>query len=252
MRSIQNSSVFDRVSARRWTWVPALAAVLCLLAWIPPRVRFEPPAARRSLERGAEDYLRQTARILGARFDEAFYRAAVDAQLRRPTAPVSRVEPASRECFARLTAEGEENVIDALAFLDQFGADQTVVSAESSYAGENPIDSFADRLLQVSSHDSPSRQAERLGGGDVPVSEYFLLLFSLLSFLASAILPTSPVLLIGKPGYSALEDFFARLARSLFTLCGLRVFDARRSTQKTFIPFRRTPLEEKRCTVLLR
>ena len=252
MKPNQDSSVFDRISARRrWTWIPALAAVLCLAAWFPPRVRFEPPAANRALARGAEDYLRQTARILGDRFDEAFYRAALDAQLRRLTVPVSRVEPASRECFARLTAEGEENVLDALAFLDQFGAGEADVSADFFRAGENPINTFADRLLRASSSDPPSPRVVR-GGEDFPLSEEFLLLFSLLSFLASAVLPTSPVLLIGKSGYSAVEDFFGRLARLLFTLRGLPVFGVRKPARKTFLPFRPISLEEKRCAVLLR
>lgn len=248
----QNSPVLKRFPARRlWTLIPALAAAaLCFGMRNSFPVRAVSSAAEPTCERGAEDYLRQTARILGSRFNEAFYRAAVEKQARRLADRNPRSDAVPRECFTSLAAEDDPGVSEALGFLDEFAAAEAELSIDGFSAGKNPVDSLVERAAPLSVPPSRPTQTFMPRPAEIPLSVEFIFLFSLVSFLASILIPAPPFAAAVGMGITAVEEWCRRLVRSLSALYGSRVLRLRKRAEKPR-SLCRAPFEEKLCIVLL-
>ena len=216
----------------------------------PPRV--DASADRTRLEEAAGEYLRRTAEILGDRYDGAFYHAAIQTQIKRytdHTETAIRTESDPRTCFALLAEEDESGASEALAFLDEFGSGDVNPSPDLFILADSLNNTPIARFFPSALSGDPSILSQECSGRICLPAE-FLLLFSLVSLLAAVLVPVSPLTAFGE-GFAAVEEFFRRLARSLFALCGICYAVIRKGNRESFFPFTHTSLEEKMCTVLL-
>ena len=206
-------------------------------------------AVRARLEEGAREYLRRTAEILGDRYDGAFYRAAIETQIGRYTETPLRTESDPRACFVLLAEEDGSGAAEALAFLDEFDSGDANPPSDLFMLAESLGNAPTARFfLSELSGNSPVSAQERSGRICLPAE--FILLFSLVSLLAAVLVPASPLTALGGK-FAAVEEFFRRLAQSLFAPCGIRHAAIRGGNNEFFLPLAHTPLEEKVCVVLL-
>ena len=211
--------------------------------------RIDALADRARLEEGAREYLRRTAEILGDRYDGAFYSAAIQTQIDRYTETALRTESDPRACFVLLAEEDGSGAAEALAFLDEFDSGDADSPSDLFMLAESLNNAPATRFFPAElSGDSPVSAQEY--GGRISLPAEFLLLFSLVSLLAAVLVPVSPLTAFGE-GFAAVEEFFRRLARSLFAPCGIRHAAIRGGDNEFFLPLAHTPFEEKKCIVLL-
>ena len=253
MNDRKNRFISNRIHALRLVSpvVLALAAAMLYFAGAAGRpVCPDAPAARARLEEGAREYLRRTAEILGDRYNDAFYRTAMQTQIKRHTETVLRIESDPHVCFELLVEENETGAAEALAFLDEFGSGEVCIPADLFVSAESPADTLSERFFfsaPFGVSTPPSHAAEK----GLPLPTEFLLLFSLASLLATALVPVSPLTAAGG-GLAVIEEFFRRLTRCLFThsnICHLVIPEG----DDKLPPFSgHTSLEEKKCMVLLR
>ena len=253
MRFNKNCSGSNRFPAARLTvFVLAFAAagVFLFRAGSSGSVRLAIGGAS-SLQKGAEEYLRQTARILGSRFNEPFYSAAVKRQMRRFADWPPRTDVGSRDCFTDLAAEDDPDLSEALIFLDEFAAAEPELSIDRFSAEKNPLDSLVERIAPFSVPPSPLPKTFLWRSAEIPLSIEFLFLFSLVSFLASILIPTSPfAAAVGMP--EAIEEWFVRLALRLGVFHAIPAIGHFEVPKGFLFSFGHTPLEDKKITVLLR
>jgi hypothetical protein len=260
------TAFFDKIGLRlsrsvifRVTVAAALFALIILFVPLGAQrsVRLDTPEGAAALEKGAEAYLRQAARLLGDRFDESFYRSAVATRLSRyrafPVPSEDRQNPPSRECFEILDAG--DGVAEALAFLDEIdpggGVEDVSFSADVFYVAGNPINMLADRLVGIDPPTPFAGQARLRDPATFPVSCGFGFLFSLVSLAAAAASASSPLGVAVGGGLSTCREFFCGLTRSLSLLSVPPFFGpAPVRSGGSFFPVH-TPRNENKIAVLL-
>ena len=230
--------------------VLALAAAVLYFAGAAGRPACpDAPADRARLEEGAREYLRRTAEILGDRYNDAFYRAAMQTQIKRHTEAAPRIDSDPRVCFELLAEESETGTAEALAFLDEFASGEISLSADLFVSAESPVNTLPEHFFLSAPpgvSTTPVRAAER----SLPLPAEFLFLFSLVSLLATALVPIHPLAAGG--GLAVIEEFFRRLTRCLFIQGDISYIVIRDGNDKLPLPSGHTSLEEKKCMVLLR
>lgn len=163
-------------------------------------------------EESAENYLRQTARILGDRYQDDFYRTAVQTQLKRFWERRTEEIYPRREYF--LDFDSDDALSEAFAFLDEAASGGQVGLADVVYISGNPLNAVADSLIKEISPWEPISSDAGLRV-EIPLWRWFAFLFSL-PFLLAASFPVSPLAGIGGAGSAALGKFFLGLTSFFF------------------------------------
>ncbi len=229
----------------------ALAAAFSAVRTSRP-IRFIEPAGFSPLERGAQEYLSQAARVLGDRFNEKFCRDVVQTQRNRRPLDILNCEKVSRECFSFLASEIDDGAAEALAFLDEIEGSPVSIPDEIPYLAGNPVNALADWLARLSPV-LPDSPAARLYVAAAPLSsEELALFFSLIPFMASLLFPSSPLGAAAGVAAAVILEFFRRLLRPFFLFRFFPDSETQINAGITFPLLTHTSLEEKKVTVLLR
>ncbi|MBR5415959.1 MAG: hypothetical protein IK105_08495 [Thermoguttaceae bacterium] len=214
----------------------------------PLPVRLGTEEGRTALSERAGAYLNQTRRLLGARFQEEFYRAAIETRLSSFSNVPESTAPAERSCFDFLTVENDPCAAEVFAFLDGIGEESLSLPDDVFYSAGNPINACALRLVLSP---PPTCGVPRRGLCALPLSLRAGLALSLITLLASIFSPAPPIGGAAGIGISALRDYLLSSAR---LLCVLPVFSARAGILPGVLKCRtrsRAP-EEKKSVCLLR
>lgn len=192
-------------------------------------LRVGSPEISPKLEKSAKAYLRQTARILGDRYQDDFYRTAVEARLAGFAEPRADEAHCRREYFCRF--DRDEALDEALAFLDEVDSGIPARPAEVFYTAGNPLNAMADSLISgIPRYRAVSCRLGRRAG--FPLWEWLGFLFSF-PFLLTAPFPASPLAEAGGAGTGAIAKFFAGLT-SLLSPLFLSAFSDGARSERTF------------------
>lgn len=176
-----------------------------------------------ALRARADAYLSQTRRLLGNRFQEDFYRSAVETRLFSLSVVPESALPTERACFDFLNAESDPCAAEVLAFLDEVEEGASSLPDDVFYLAGNPIDAYAARLALPPS--SPIiRCIPRRALRTLPLSFRVSLAFSLITLLASVFSPVLPIGGAAGNGITVIQVFFVSLVRCF---CFLPVFSAK-------------------------
>ena len=212
-------------------------------------VRFGTEAGTAELRQRANGYMRQTRRLLGARYHEEFYRAAVETRLSSLPAAAEPVVPAERACFDFLT-DSDPCAAEVFAFLDEMDGEPLSLPADIPCFAGNPIDAYVARLVLSPPTPAVFRTSAR-GSCAIPLSFYAGLILSLITLLATVFSPAPPIGGVAGIGSAALQEFFVSLAGFFF----MRPVFLRRSAMPGFPrrrPIRSRVPEERQSVCLLR
>ena len=194
--------------------LPALGGLFALTAENRP-AHLSSPETVSALEKSAEAYLRQTSRLLAGRYDESFYRSAVQTQTAR-LLEARDLEPADEEVpldiFTELESEGLSGAAEAIAFLEEIDPAPVLFPADTLHAGGNPVNAFADRLIGRSP--SPAGGAMLRSYTEFPWFGSLSFLFSLYTVLILPFTSASPLPRFWRTGFETAEKFFAALRKS--------------------------------------
>ena len=199
------------------------------------------PAISPKLEKSAQAYLRQTARILGDRYQDHFYRTAVESRLAGFAEPRAGETPFRKEYFCQF--ERDEALDEALAFLEEVDSIPQTRPAEVFYASGNPLNAIADSLV------SGTPRCRTVSGcissrAGLPFWEWLGFLFSF-PFLLTASFPASPLAETGGAGTAAITKFFKGLARLLSPFLCIAFSDGHHSEKRFYTLFPRFSLGER-------
>ena len=246
MKPCRKKFVLSRVFA-----LLALAAGTIVFS-IPVRTgRFDLSDGEISLEKRADAYLCQTARILGDRFNEEFYRSVVRTESEKAEKPDGRLGGGACECFACLAPETDRNVAEALAFLDEVGEEEITLPfpGHPYRTAGNPIDAAADWLAPPPLVSLFSFGNLRTGAA-YPVSAVFHFCLAAVSISVSAFFP---VFLYGSVlcmGMLEIEETLRRAVR-FFSVSDVISGSGFRKTRKEHRVSSRPAFSDEKMTVVL-
>ena len=214
-----------------------------------PSVRFGTEAGAAVLRERADSYMRQTRRLLGTRYHEKFYRAAVETRISFLSAAAEPVVPAERACFDFLT-DSDPCAAEVFAFLDEMNGEPFSLPADIPDFAGNPINAYAARLALSPPAPAAFRTCAR-GFCAIPLSLHAGLILSLITLLATIFSPAPPIGGAAGIGMPSLQEFFVSLTGLLF----VRPVLLRRSAVSGFPrrrPVRSRVPEERQSVCLLR
>ena len=247
----ENGLNLNRIGALIFlTVLLALPAFRGEFAQKPNFVRLGTAEGDAALRRRADDYLRQTHRLLGERFQEEFYRSAVETRLAGFSAAPEASRSAERRCFDFLIADSDPCADEVFAFLDQFERQMSAPSDDVLYLAGNPLNAYAARL-SLSPAAPATRGVFRHGLQTIPISLWAGLAISLFTLVGSVFSAVPPVGGAAGPAGPSFRELFRLMARRLCFLFLLLRGRAVRCGMSAILP-RSMALEEKKSVCLLR